>query len=773
MTEDYEQEASLLSKLSIAEIYYLVFRHKWLLILGLVVGLGAAAAVYLLTPSFFRSEAKLLVRYIEETAPLDPETTGGRVISTLPRGANVISTEVEILTSRALAEQVARDVGIPRIVNAPMPGPRQDVEDLLTRLRARVSGVSVEQIEAAKTEQNPLSLQAVGDILRGLEIDVPSRSNIIRLYFRGPSPALAQDVLSSLVNQYLRRHVEVHRSGKSFEFLSQQTDQLKARLAETEDQLRRLKAEAGIVAIGDAKTAVSTEVRELTRALEEAETGLAVSQARIDVLRASAPESSRAEVPVLSREGQQNVVLVEAYDKLRRLRERENGLLSSFTEDSLPLKDIRRQIEEVQEVIASESAKMPGTNTISMTPSSPSVALVSEFANAAALEARIGILKKRLAVAEEHAQRVEAVENRIVQLERKKELDEANYRYFSRKLEQSRIDDALDSGKISNISIVQPATLPTRMFRPRLRKNMFTALFLGLMLGIGLTVVREYFVDRSLRKPQQLETALHAPLLISIPAVSSAGRFLTGRRQSSVKLLPAHPGAGQATDREAKGRDRPSSAGWNLDNDLRGYFEALRDRLLGTIAAAGGGPHLLGITSCLKGSGVTTTAGGLGVTLARNGDGRVLLVDAAELDFASAGQLLGSGSSAGLMDIMTDKEGHTRIVQPNLYILSAAEVSEDVPRMSLAQGLENLLKFARESKYAFVIFDLPPVDETSLALRLARHMDSVMLIIEAEKVPREQARQAQDLLAKSKANLIGTILNKRRTYVPEWLHKEI
>jgi len=779
MTDVHPQDASLFSRLSIGEICYLLFRHKWLILSGLVLGIAATGAVYVLTPSFYRSEAKLLVRYIKETAPMDQEGTGDRVISALPRGGNVIGTEVEILTSQALAQQVARSIGVTRIASASMPGPRQAFDDWRLKVRARLAGITVNQLKAADQGKVPLPLRAVTRISEGLQVNVPKKSNVIRLYFRGPSPDLARDVLDSLVNEYLRRHVEIHSAGRSYEFLSQQTDQLRARLAETESQLRELKAEAGIVSIADAKTTAAGEISELRHAVQEAQTALAASRAKIEIIQASMPASARPQLPILAAGVQKNAKLLDAYDRLRRLREREAHLLGSFTEDSIPLKGIREQVEEIQLVIDTEGATLSVTNVVPVAPgitqSREFAPLISELADSAALHARIEILTKRLAEARNWAKRIEDVEDRIVQLERKKEIDEDNYRYFSRSLEQARIDDALDSSKISNISIVQPATLPARMFRPKLHKNMMLAFLLGIAVGVGLTFTREYFIDHSLKKPAELESSLGAPLLISIPSIPSARQLLTGRGQrSSVKLLPAHGQEdGQQHEEGARQKGgKKRETGWSLDNDLRAYYEALRDRLLAQIDRKSDAPHLLGITSCIKGSGVTTTAGGLGVTLARNGDGRVLLIDAAELDFSSAGQLLGSGSSAGLMDILTDEQGNTRIVQPNLYVLSAAEVRDELPPLSLSQGFGQLMEYAKESKYGFVIFDLPPVSETSLALRIAGLLDSVILIIEAEKVQRETAQRAKDLLARANATLIGTVLNKRRTYVPQWLHKE-
>ena len=48
----------------------------------------------------------------------------------------------------------------------------------------------------------------------------------------------------------------------------------------------------------------------------------------------------------------------------------------------------------------------------------------------------------------------------IGELERKKELEENNYKYFANTLEKARVDEALDPSKIPNISAVQRPSPP-------------------------------------------------------------------------------------------------------------------------------------------------------------------------------------------------------------------------------------------------------------------------------------------------------------------------
>ena len=86
-------------------------------------------------------------------------------------------------------------------------------------------------------------------------------------------------------------------------------------------------------------------------------------------------------------------------------------------------------------------------------------------------------------------------------------------------------------------------------------------------------------------------------------------------------------------------------------------------------------------------------------------------------------------------------------------------------------GKASLMPKLKASDYDYIIFDLPPVSQTSMTPRMGRLMDMVLLVIESEKTSQDVVKRASSLLAESQAN-VSTVLNKTRTYIPTWLHQE-
>ena len=54
-----------------ADILFAVFKHKWKIVIGALLGFGAAAAVFAFYTPDYESHAKLLVRYVLERTPID------------------------------------------------------------------------------------------------------------------------------------------------------------------------------------------------------------------------------------------------------------------------------------------------------------------------------------------------------------------------------------------------------------------------------------------------------------------------------------------------------------------------------------------------------------------------------------------------------------------------------------------------------------------------------------------------------------------------------
>src|SRR4051794_23767342 len=103
--------------ITLGDIYYVLFRHKWKIISVSAIGLIIALALPSLISRPYQSQAKILIRYVVESKS-PGQVSGGdsRVKSPDEGGASIMNSEIEILTSRDLAQQVADIVGPEKIL---------------------------------------------------------------------------------------------------------------------------------------------------------------------------------------------------------------------------------------------------------------------------------------------------------------------------------------------------------------------------------------------------------------------------------------------------------------------------------------------------------------------------------------------------------------------------------------------------------------------------------------------------------------------------------
>src|ERR1041385_8255830 len=655
--------------LSLGDIYHILFRHKWKITAISAAGLLIALLLPVVWHLPYQSEAKLFIRYVPETkSPGQIGANDARVKSPDERGETIINTELEILTSVDIAQQVADAIGPQKLL-------------------AKAGGGNDRNIAAAMIHLNLLA-------------EVPKKSSVIRIVFQHPNPEIVQSVLDQVIKTYRSKHAEIHRVGVFDDFLTQETDQLKSRLAGTEEDLRKAKAKAGVLSLEDSKKVFTEQNSKIQQQIFDAEAELAERKAAVNELS----KLLHAPVPVSSTNASDTTNEVNAhvaddtlteYQKvsglLESLHKNERELLVQFKPASSLVKPIHDQIESYQalkrqlekenpELLSSASVQ---SKTSESTPGAR-IDLTTEATKVTGLEAKIRVLMNQLAGIRTNAAIVDMAEASITELQRRRESEEANYKYFAASKEQSLIDDALGAGRVSNISPVQAPPPPFRD-RAKQLKVQALALFGSLAAALALAFLIELYFDRSLKRPAEIETRLGLPLFLSIPLIQQNGNKRLFKAFKSLALLRHKNGNTdpenaecEVTETEDEIRaDSSSSSSSGLPADIRlfgtltPFFEALRDRLIGffEIKDLTHKPKLVAVTSCGEGSGVTTIAAGLAASLSETGDGNVLLVDMNQRNGA-AHHFYNGRLDCGLDDALELGKRDGALVQENLYVVS-------------------------------------------------------------------------------------------------------
>jgi uncharacterized protein involved in exopolysaccharide biosynthesis len=596
----------------LGEIYYILFRQKWKIIACSVGGVLAAGAFFHVRRPVYESEAKLLIRYVMDSKSLSPASADSQIRSPDEGGNSIVNTEVEILQSFDLAQQVVDTVGPEKILpKSPEQGRRDAAATLVSK---------------------------------SLQVEVPGRSSVIRVVFRHSNPDVVQPVLRELIEKYLRKHVDIHQAVGVFDdFLTRQTEDLRKQLARTEQELQQARSRAGVLSLTDTKKVYTDQISKIRQEMFDAQAELAEHQAILKDLTRPAPallNPAPSNTAVVSAE--MPVGTAAAYKsvcgRLDLLWKKRQELLTQFTEENALVKEVRDQIadaETIKKKLEEENPRLTSLQSPPLTlagqPSGPVVDASTELARVTALASKIQVLNSQLDQLRTEAVNANASEGAIQELQRKKELEEANYLHFSASLEQSRIDEAVGEGKVSNISVIQAPSPPAKA-KSKTFKLMALLVVAGVYAGFTLAFVTERKLDTSVRRPIDIVTKLQLPLFLSIPRVSMNGhRRPGGAGQGEPLLLKGQEAAAPAavSDESSEPSHGSEVAPWNGTPALHHFYEALRDRLIVDFEVRNltHKPKLLAVTSCGRGAGVTTVASGLAACLSQTGDGNVLLVD--------------------------------------------------------------------------------------------------------------------------------------------------
>ncbi len=510
---------------SLRDVYYVLFRHKLKVILFFIAVIVTVTLGTFLASEIYRSDAKLLVRLGRESVSLDPTATTGPVISVGQSRENEIKSELEILNSKELVEKVVDSIGPaafldpPEEINVKDASPTGAVPDTISEIRQKLRLAS----KGVTSLLRPLSLNPLSDrdkailkVMKNMEIEALKNSNVITISFEAKSQKVAQEAINKLIGFYLDKHINVHRTRGSYEFFNQQTDQFRSTLFRAEENLRELKNKTGIASLDEQRRVLVKRIGDLEQEVDGTESTLAASRAKVQALKknlSGLPETLVTQET--SGTGNQGADLMR--DRLFGLQLKEQELLSKFTENSKQVQEVRRQITEAQALLDKEErTRTQVTKGLNEAHKQVQLALLAEEATLSSLEAKVREQRAQLNSTRGELKAINDSEIRLVQAQREMGIQEANYRKYYEKLEQARIDNALEIGKISNISVVQPATYPVKPVRPRKMLNLALGLFLGVFGGFGLAFFSEY-MDHTFKKPEDIEERLKLPTLAAIP----------------------------------------------------------------------------------------------------------------------------------------------------------------------------------------------------------------------------------------------------------------
>jgi protein-tyrosine kinase len=207
----------------------------------------------------------------------------------------------------------------------------------------------------------------------------------------------------------------------------------------------------------------------------------------------------------------------------------------------------------------------------------------------------------------------------------------------------------------------------------------------------------------------------------------------------------------------------PESQEWRVVEEYRQIKRPLLAKAAGRAGLPIARANLVAVSSAVPGEGKTFTCINLAISIARERDWSVLLVDG-DVAKPHVTGLFGLDTEPGLLDFLRDPD--TSIDKcviatdiPGLSILPAGRRDDYTDELLASDRMDQFLQYLADSNpRRLVLFDTSPLLAATQSALLASHMAQIVVVVKAGSTTHEQVLHAIAKLDPEKA--IGLVLNQ-------------
>lgn len=438
-----------------------MLRRRMLIMILVGVTAGAASLAFLMLQTPRYSATALLTINSRQERVINSED----VVGALPRDSSSIDSEIELLRSTALMDELAAALGLVRDANGDAAVPAEDI---------------------------------AGSLAGAIEVRRRGLTYVIEITATSTDPQRAQLIANTYADVYIASQVNqrVDTAARANSWLARRLAELREDVQAKESAAETFRVESGLAAPQGSSLAEQQITNVQTQVLQ-AQADLAEREARYRQLQEL--RESGAGIDTIS-----NALNSET---IRTLRDREADIArrqSELENRYLPthpaVQAIRAERTDIEAQIQREIQRI-------------SVSLGNEVAVA---RARLQTLQQSLRSAAGDLSDNSSASVRLRELEREAAASREVYESYLQRYQEIADRDQLNT---SDARLLAYAGVPASPSWPKLRISLALAIAAGLMLGLGAGVIAE-ILDQSVKNADDLESKVGYPAIASIPTIS-------------------------------------------------------------------------------------------------------------------------------------------------------------------------------------------------------------------------------------------------------------
>ena len=687
--------------LSIAQIWRIFLRRRWILISVFSITVLAAIVYVLMATRMYEGSATVDI-YPQSSSTGDLENLiddklGGEEVDTK------MQTEMHIMQSASVLTEVAQTLD-------------------LAHKRPFVLLLRKDPVPSGSRTFTPAQKAAiVSEMIADSTFLLQPGTSIVQISFRSPDPQLAKEVPNAIVDTYIGKDL-----GSSFQgtarvatWLNAQMEDLRSQVQQAQQNLAKFQQQNNIIGIDESQNILVDKLRLTNEQLVSVEADRIAKEANYRIAQTNDPEliSSIAGNPTLQILRGQDIDLKVQY----------NDAASRYGRNYPHVRELKDQLDAMQNSINAEIARTRERFRLDYEAAKKGEDAI--HADLDAQKAAIYNLNKNAA--------------QFAMLRHDAEATRSLYDAIQYKLKETGIMQTLKS---TQFRIIDQADVPVIPVSPRVGVILASGMLVGLFLGCVLAIIVD-FVDDAIYSAADLERITGLPIIGAIPHFDI---------KTTTNSVGGRTAAGDAS------KIAPTPFLFVLAEPLSPTAEAFRGlRAAMRLGFVDRSPQVQVITSASAAEGKSLISCNYAITLAQRG-AKVLLVDC-DVRRGTIHTKFRISSKPGLTSILSKLNSVEDIRNPipslpNLFVLPNGPTPPNPSELLDSERMVSLLQTWRAT-YDYIIIDSAPLIPVADTFPLATRADLVLLVVRAAATRKKGVIRVQEMLRRANAPVGGLIMN--------------
>ena len=447
-------------------------RRKVILILFSVIVASIVAAAFIMPP-VFRSTAKVMVKYQENT---DKSFLLGNYQQNTKVPYDQLASELLIFKMRSILEPVVSDLKLDQ------PKKDEPIKDVA---------------EAAKMHD-----KAVEKLARKVNVEREKDTNVFSVSFDDTDANFAAKVVEKIVTEYIMQRPSIDRDDRAYDFFDKQIQMIEKRINELEQKGMMYKRQQKVLLPDKQTEILFSSVADFDKELTKIRAERISKEARLKIIKEQIKKNDGLFIPTIettegmgSKQDYLNLLKKTLFD----LELKKNALAKKYTPKHPELASVLDDIRETKQKLRSEIQDIVRVE-----------------------ETKIKALKaSEDALAQSMGQVVGSISNLSKQ---SYELDKLTIGIKDLKLVHSMLVRQREEARISankqeyavQVRLLEPAIASHTPVKPNRPLLAALAVLLGIIVSFGTAFFLEYF-DHSVNTIEDAQNCLGLPILAAIP----------------------------------------------------------------------------------------------------------------------------------------------------------------------------------------------------------------------------------------------------------------